>query len=124
MKVTWWVSFIGYKESISMGESNTIALTHRFDHSILMLKPKASGLGNDTLRWFHSYLTDRQQPVDVSGTSSSFALIICGIPQGSILGPLLFLIYVYDMPANVKNKLLLNADDSCILILIEVVGHV
>ena len=86
------------------------------DHSILMLKLKASGLGDDILRWFRSYLTDRQQLVDVSGTRSSFPPITCGVPQGSILCPLLFLIYLNDMPATVKNKLLLYADDSCVLV--------
>ena len=71
-------------------------------HSILMLKLKTSGLGDDISRWFRSYLTDRQQFVDVPGTRSSFAPIACEVPQGSILGPLLFLIYINDMPATVK----------------------
>ena len=66
----------------------------------------AAGLGDNILRWFKSYLTDRQQLVDVSGTHSGSAPISCGVPQGSILGPLLFLIYVNDMSAVVKNKLL------------------
>ena len=86
------------------------------DHSILLMKLKAAGLGNDILRWFSSYLCDRQQLVDVSGTFSSTAQVTCGVPQGSILGPLLFIIYVNDMSAVVKNKLLLYADDSAILV--------
>ena len=86
------------------------------DHSILMMKLRSAGLGDDILRWFDSYLSDRQQLVDVSGTHSCFAHITCGVPQGSILGPLLFLIYVNDMSAVVKNKLLLYADDSGILV--------
>ena len=86
------------------------------DHTILLMKLKASGLGNDITRWFNSYLSDRQQLVDVSGTFSSSKNISCGVPQGSILGPLLFLIYVNDMSAVVKNKLLLYADDSAILV--------
>ena len=86
------------------------------DRSISLLKLKASGLGDDILRWFRSYLTDRQQLVDVSGTRSSFPPITCGVPQGSILGSLLFLIYLNDMPATIKNKLLLYADDSCFLV--------
>jgi hypothetical protein len=56
------------------------------------------------------------QLVDVSGTFSSHERVTCGVPQGSILGPLLFLIYVNDMQAVVKNKLLLYADDSAILV--------
>lgn len=86
------------------------------DHSILLMKLSAAGLGKDILRWFNSYLSDRRQLVDVSGVHSSTANISCGVPQGSILGPLLFLIYVNDMSAVVKNKLLLYADDSGILV--------
>ena len=89
---------------------------HTVDHSILLIKLKASGIGSDMLRWFHSYLSDRHQLVDVSGTHSATASLTCGVPQGSILGPLLFLIYVNDMSAVVKNKLLLYADDSGILV--------
>ena len=86
------------------------------DHSILLIKLKALGLGDDIMNWFSSYLSDRQQLVDVSGTKSTMANITCGVPQGSILGSLLFLIYVNDMSSATKNKLLLYADDSCILV--------
>jgi hypothetical protein len=86
------------------------------DHGILLMKMEAMGLGKDILRWFKSYLSERQQLVNVAGSSSSYANITCGVPQGSILGPLLFLIYVNDMSAVVKNKLLLYADDSGILV--------
>jgi hypothetical protein len=86
------------------------------DHTILLMKLESLGLGQDILRWFRSYLSERQQLVDVSGTFSEPCKITCGVPQGSILGPLLFLIYVNDMPAVVKNKLLLYADDSAILV--------
>lgn len=86
------------------------------DHSILLMKLEALGLSQDIIRWFHSYLSDRQQLVDVSGTFSSCAGIRCGVPQGSILGPLLFLIYVNDMSGAITNKLLLYADDSAILV--------
>ena len=54
--------------------------------------------------------------MDVSGTFSSCDKIRCGVPQGSIFGPLLFLIYVNDMSGTVKNKLLLYADGSAILV--------
>ena len=84
-------------------------------HSILVMKLKASSLCNDNLYWFKPYLSDRTQLVDLSGTHSSCSPIICGVHQGSILGPLLFLVYVNDMSDVVKNKLLLYADDSGIL---------
>ena len=86
------------------------------DHSILLMKLEALGLSQDIIRWFQSYLSDRQQLVDVSGTVSSYSKITCGVPQGSILGPLLFLIYVNDMAGALDQKLLLYADDSAILV--------
>ena len=86
------------------------------DHGILLMKLESLGLSKDVTRWFQSYLSDRQQLVDVSGYKSSYARISCGVPQGSILGPLLFLIYVNDMSGAVTNKLLLYADDSAILV--------
>lgn len=86
------------------------------DHSIVLMKLEALGLCQDITRWFQSYLSDRKQLVDVSGTLSSYAHISCGVPQGSILGPLLFLIYVNDMSGAIDEKLLLYADDSAILV--------
>ena len=62
------------------------------------------------VRWFHSYLVDSQQLVAVSCTLSSGAEIKCDILQGSILGPILCLIYVNDMFGLLNNKLLLYAD--------------
>jgi hypothetical protein len=86
------------------------------DHDILLMKLQAIGLHSDALLWFRSYLSDRKQCVDISGTLSSQAAISCGVPQGSILGPLLFLIYVNDLSGVVKDKVLLYADDTGILV--------
>jgi len=63
-----------------------------------------------------SYVSDRQQLVDVAGIFSSQTNIVCGVPQGSILGPTLFSIYVNDMHVVVKHKLLLYADDSAVFV--------
>ena len=86
------------------------------DHGILLMKMEALGFSQDVIRGFSSYLSDRWQLVDLSGTLSSSAAISCGVPQGSILGPLLFLIYVNDMSGAVHHKLILYADDSAILV--------
>ena len=67
------------------------------DHDIFLMKLELLGLSSDAIRWFRSYVSGRQQLVDVSGTFSSQTNISCGAPQGSVLGPLLFLIYVNDV---------------------------
>ena len=57
------------------------------------MKLELLGLSSDAIRWFRSYVSGRQQLVDVSGTFSTEATISCGVPQGSVHGPSLFLIY-------------------------------
>ena len=63
-----------------------------------------------------TYLTNRTQKVDINGTFSKPRMVPCGVPQGYLLGPLLFLIYVNDMKSAVKCKLILYADDSALLV--------
>ena len=82
------------------------------DHNILLEKLKAIGFCDDTVNWFHSYLTDRAFLVSIENKYSSISKILCGVPQGSILSPLLFLIYINDMKQAVSSDLLLYADDS------------
>ncbi len=85
------------------------------DHHILCKKLNAMGV-KDT-KWFQSYLTTWKQLVNVNGVDSEMLNITCGVPQGSILGPLLFLCYVNDMSISINSdcKLLLYADDSTII---------
>ena len=86
------------------------------DHGILIMQLKALGLSQDVSIRLWSYLSDRQQLVELSGTLCSYANISWSVPKGSILGPLLFLIHLNDMSGAVSNKLLLYADDSAILV--------
>ena len=80
------------------------------DFNILLSKLKTMGVGNTD--WFRSYLTGRRQCVSVGGTESNFLDIECGVPQGSILGPILFLCYINDMSASLNCRLSLYPDDS------------
>ena len=84
------------------------------DHEILCNKLEAMGINNT--KWFKSYLGDRKQIVVANGTPSEPGTVSCGVPQGSILGPLLFLCYVNDMSLSVRCKLLLYADDSALIV--------
>jgi hypothetical protein len=85
------------------------------DHSILLRKLSKIGIRNTELLWFTNYLTNRQQFVHVNGHSSSLINILLGVPQGSILGPILFLLYINDLPLCSNLTSLLFADDTTLL---------
>ena len=87
------------------------------DHHILIKKLFSYGIRGNTLKWFQSYLTDRSQFVSYDGIESKVLPIQYGVPQGSILGPLLFIIYMNDL-FNVSNFLftILYADDTCVVL--------
>ena len=86
------------------------------NHGILLFKLQSMGFNVNSVKWMCSYLTGREQIVDVNGTVSPPSKITCGVPQGSILGPMLFLLYVNDMKSAVGCKLLLYADDSALIV--------
>ena len=107
------------KESIDGGKYGCgifIDLRKAFDtvnHEILLLKLEHYGIRGDMLNWFKSYLSGRKQYVSINGKSSELLEINCGVPQGSVLGPLLFLLYINDLP-NISKILnfYLFADDT------------
>ena len=86
------------------------------DHTILLDKLCRYGVRGVTLNWFKHYLNDRKQFVSYSNTTSVSMKVTCGVPQGSILGPLLFILYVNDI-TKVSNifKINLFADDTSLI---------
>ena len=104
---------------IDQGRTNAVVfidLAKAFDcvsHEILLRKLELYGISGLTLDWFKSYLHEREQICVIGDSSSKLRTITCGVPQGSILGPLLFLIYVNDLPACLKySTARMFADDT------------
>jgi hypothetical protein len=95
------------------------------DHSILIKKLESHGIRGNVLKWFVSYLKDRMQLVEINYNDgsqeklyrSSLERVLYGVPQGSVLGPLLFIIFINDLNENIKSGTLVNfADDANVLL--------
>jgi len=87
------------------------------NHKILLGKLEHIGLSARSLRWFKSYLADRRQCVCINGEMSETRTIDLGVPQGSILGPLLFNVYINSLSSAItKSELILYADDAVLVV--------
>ena len=108
----------GFDKGLMMTGMILIDLQKAFDttdHDVLLQKLYAIGFSKHAVNWFQSYLSNRSFLVNLGNNFSQPASVSCGVPQGSILGPLLFLIYVNDMSQVVKCDLFLYADDACVV---------
>ena len=81
-------------------------------HQRLLEKARAHGIDGNLLKWIESFLTGRKQRVNVNGEMSSWADVHSGIPQGSVLGPILFIIFINDLPDVVECYVKIFADDT------------
>ena len=106
----------------SLNASNSVHaavldFTKAFDkvpHRRLLIKLNLYGIRGNPLQWFESFLLKRCQSVICSGKSSKSSPITSGVPQGTVPGPLLFLLYINDLPVNLKSQTRLFADDALV----------
>ena len=90
-------------------------INHEILKTFLFKKLKAMGFSEECITWFPSYLSERIFFISIETQLPDYGRISCDIPQGSMLGSLLFLIYVNDMPPAVNSNLFLYVDDSCLI---------
>ena len=88
----------------------------KLNHNIMLQKFEAIRLHKAAIVWFKSYLCERQQSVEINETRSKPMTVTCGVPQDSILGSLLLIIYINDISTAVRCKRLLYADVSALLV--------
>ena len=89
-------------------------------HSGLLFKLQLAGIDGNLLEWFEDYLSNRFQRVVINGQNSEWGSINAGVPQGSVLGPLLFLVYINDIVFTVSHcNVRLYADDTCLFLEVD-----
>ena len=91
----------------------------KVNHLKLLYKLQVHGVQGKTLGWIESFLVGRSQTVVLDGESSDELPVLSGVPQGSVLGPILFLLYINDLPENVQSQVRLFADDTAVYLTVQ-----
>ena len=107
-------------ENLSKGNQSDVIILDfakafdKVNHSLLIHKLKHYGVNGNVLIWFKSFLSDRRQAVVVDNTTSDWVSVSSGVPQGSVVGPALFLAYINDLPEQLSSLTRLFADDTAV----------
>ena len=104
--------FIDEKESVDIIYMDLQKAFDTVPHKRLLAKVKSYGIGGNILNWLENFLVGRQQQVVVNKSSSSREEVTSGVPQGSVLGPILFVLFVNDLPDHVTSQIKIFADDT------------
>ena len=88
-------------------------------HDGLIFKLRQNGISDKLLKLFQNYLSNRKQRVVLKGSFSEYSAVKSGVPQGSVLGPLLFLIYINDLERNIKSNIIFFADDTMLFSVVK-----
>ncbi|MES9881006.1 MAG: reverse transcriptase domain-containing protein, partial [Sedimenticola sp.] len=107
-----WVDALNSNEDIDVIFLDFARAFDKISHKLLLLKLHGYGVRGNVLKWVASFLHNRKQRVAVRGSYSDWAPVTSGVPQGSVLGPTLFLVFINDMPEMVNCTMKLFADDS------------
>ena len=126
--------FSNFQHGFMKGRSTTSQLleimdhwTESFDsvsHELLIHKLKSYNISDSMITWLSSFLNNRKQSVRINGSTSSWTSVTSGVPQGSILGPLMFLLFVNDIPQITSSNIMLFADDTKLWRLIKSIDDV
>ena len=93
-------------------------------HELLIHKLKSCNISDSMITWLSSFLNNRRQSVRINGSTSSWASVASWVPQGSILGPLMFLLFVSDIPQITSSNIMLSVDDTKLWRLIKSIDDV
>ena len=121
-----FVSDIVDNSHVKQTDIITLDISKAFDkvsHNRLLYKLENYGIRGDTLEWIKAFLENRQQCVVVDGEKSDFVAVLSGVPQGSVIGSVLFLAYINDLPQNIRSRVRLFADDNVLYLIITSEEH-
>ena len=109
-----WSSLLQKRSQVDVAFLDFQKAFDRVPHQRLCSKLNYYGIVGDSQNWLMSFLSDRRQAVVVDGSQSSWRDVTSGVPQGSVIGPTLFLLYINDIQDNIQSKIRLFADDCVV----------